>query len=142
MIKDVLEVQLADVGITLETRGMDLATWLEQVFRNGEYEFSNITGVANAQSFICGGGREPFGMEHSEVCVEEFDDLVRTSDALLDRDEYLEAMANMVKALTDSAWVIDIHAKGTPTLAREELVGHKAYRYRAQMDARGLHWAE
>ena len=142
VIKDILEVQMADVGITLETRGLDLATWLERAFRNGEYEFSNITGVANAQSFICGGGREPFGMDHSELCLEEFDELVRTSDTILDRDAYLEAMAEMVKVLADSAWVIDIHAKSTPTLAREELVGHKGYRYRAQMDARKLRWAE
>lgn len=142
VIRDVLEVQMADVGITLKSRGLDLATWLEQVFRNGDFDFSNITGVAKAESNVCGGGRQPLGGADSESCVEEFDELVRTSDALLDRGEYLDAMARMVKALSDSAWVIPIHAKSTPTLAREELVGHKGYRYRAQMDARKLRWVE
>ena len=77
-----------------------------------------------------------------EACVPEFDELVRTSDAILDRDAYLAAMAQMVKALADSAWIIPIHAKSTPTLARADLTGFKPYRHRVEMDARKLHWTE
>ena len=56
--------------------------------------------------------------------------------------EYEAAMAQMMKALADSAWLIPIHAKSTPTLARADLTGFKAYRHRVEMDARNLRWAE
>jgi hypothetical protein len=45
-----------------------------------------------------------------------------------------------VNAFADSAWVIPLHAKSSPTVARADLTGFKGYRYRLEMDARKLRW--
>jgi len=142
VIKDIVVAQLAEVGITLNARALDLATWLEQVNRNGDYEFSNLTSNVTAESFVCGGGRQPLGRPDTVECDTEFDDLVARSDSVLDADEYIETMAAMTARFAESAWVIPIHAKSTPTLTRADLVGHKPYRFRIEMDLRNLRWAE
>jgi len=141
-IKDIVVAQLADVGITLNTRSLDLATWLERVNRDGDYQFSNLTSGVTLESFVCGGGRQPLGRPDTVECVPEFDELVQSSDAIIDRDEYIAAMARMAAAFSESAWVIPIHAKATPTLTRAELVGHKPYRLRVEMDLRNLRWKD
>lgn len=141
-IKDIVVAQLAEAGITLNVRSLDLATWLEQVNRDGDYEFSNLTSNVSLESFVCNGGRQPLGRPDTVECVPEFDELVRNSDAILDRDEYIEAMAEMAAVFSEAAWVIPIHAKATPTLTRSDLVGHKPYRFRIEMDLRHLRWAE
>ncbi len=142
VIKEVLEPELAAVGITLKSRPMDLATWLEQVFANGNYEISNITGLAKAEDYVCGNGRQPLGMKDSQVCDKTFDDLAAKSDSIVDHDEYLKTMAAMVKRFADDAWVIPTFAKAPPTLERADLVGFKGYRYQSEMDLRNLHWAK
>ncbi|MBM3521400.1 MAG: ABC transporter substrate-binding protein [Alphaproteobacteria bacterium] len=141
VIKDIAVEQLAAVGITLKPRALDLATYLEQVFTNGSYEISNLTSGVKAESYVCKGGRQPLGRPDSVVCDEKFDALVTKSDRILDAQEYKKTMAEMTAALADSAWVIPIHQKSTPTLTRAELVGHKDYRFRVEMDARKLRWA-
>lgn len=141
-IKDIVVAQLAEAGITLNVRTLDLATWLEQVNRDGDYQFSNLTSGVTLESFVCEGGRQPLGRPDTVECLSEFDDLVRSSDAILDRDEYIEAMAKMAAVFSEGAWVIPIHAKATPTLTRSDLVGHKDYRLRVEMDLRNLRWAD
>ena len=54
----------------------------------------------------------------------------------------MKTMEEMTAAFADSAWVIPIHAKSTPTLTRTDLVGHKPYRFRVEMDLRKLRWAQ
>jgi len=142
VIKDILVEHLAAVGITLKTRALDLATWLEQANTNGDYQLSNLTSGAKAESFTCGAGRQPLGRPDSQVCDDTFAALVAKSDTVLDPAEYVKTMADMTAAFADGAWVIPIHAKSTPTLTRADLVGHKPYRFRVEMDLRHLHWAE
>ena len=139
-IKDMLVAQLARVGITLKTRPLDLATWLERVNTNGEYEFSNLTSGAKAEAYVCKGGRKPLGRDNSVVCDEAFDRLIAKADAIVNRDEYLKTMTEAMKVLADSAWVIPLHQKFTPTLARADLEGFKGYRYRVELDLRKLRW--
>lgn len=141
-IKDILAAQLSDVGITLNIRSFDLATWLERVNRDGDYQLSNLTSGVTLESFVCGGGRQPLGRPDTVECLPEFDELVQTSDAILDRDEYIAAMARMAAVFSESAWVIPIHSKATPTLTRADLVGHKPYRLRVEMDLRNLRWTD
>lgn len=142
LIKELLTVQLAEGGITLDSRALDLATWLERVNTNGDYEFSNLTSSVTAESFVCGGGRQPLGRPNSPVCDEEFDRLVAESDAIVDPDEYIETMKAMTARFAESAWVIPIHAKSTPTLTRADLQGLKDYRFKIEMDLRNLRWAD
>lgn len=141
-IKDIVVAQLAEVGITLNVRTLDLATWLKQVNTDGDYQFTNITSNVTIDTFVCGGGRQPLGRPDTVECLPEFDELVKTSDAIIDRDEYIAAMAKMAAVFADSAWIIPIHAKSTPTLTRSDLVGHKSYRFRVEMDLRPLRWAD
>lgn len=142
LVKEIMEALMADVGITLNARPQDLATWLEQVLRNGNYEISSLTGSAKIEAYACGTGREPLGAKDSPVCVEEFDRLVKESDTITDPDEYATAMQDMAAALADSAWVIPIFAKLPPTLVRADLEGFKANRMLMEMDARNLRWAD
>ena len=139
-IKDMLVAQLAKVGITLKTRPLDLATWLERVNANGEYEFTNLTSGAKAEAYVCKGGRQPLGRDNSVVCDEAFDRLIGKADAIVNREEYLKTMTEAMKVMADSAWVIPLHQKFTPTLARADLEGFKAYRYRVELDLRKLRW--
>ena len=140
LIKDVLVAQLAKVGITLKPRALDLATWLERVNTNGEYEFSNLTSGVKAEAFVCKGGRQPLGRDNSVVCDTAFDQLVARSDTILARDEYERSMAEMMKLLADSAWVIPMLQKNPPSLVRADLEGVKAYRTRLEFDLRKLRW--
>jgi len=132
--------QLAKVGITLKARNLDLPTWFERVNTNGEYEFSTLTSAAKAEAYVCKGGRQPLGRDNSVVCDEAFDKLAAASDSILNRDAYLKAMTEMMKVFTDSAWVIPMHQKFTPTLARADLEGFKDYRYKIELDLRKLRW--
>src|SRR5690606_17292549 len=103
---EVLVANWAAVGITAETRGQDLATWLDLTNTNGDYEVSHITDGVTIDNFACGAGRQPHGMEDSAVCDEAFDAAVVAADAIVDRDEYLAAMSEASKGFADSAWVI------------------------------------
>jgi len=141
-IREILEVQLAAVGITLKSRPMDLATWLQQVNTNSEYEIGNITTPAKAEAFICKGGRQPLGRDDSVLCDEKFDALAVSADSQPTREAYVTTMAEMVKVMADSAWVIPLHVKVLPTVARQDLVGFKATRFRIELDFRRLRWAD
>lgn len=139
-IKDILVAQLAKVGITLKVRPLDLPTWFERVNTNGEYEISTLTSGAKAEAYVCKGGRQPLGRDNSVVCDEAFDKLILKADTIVNRDEYLKTMTEAMKVMADSAWVIPLHQKFTPTLARADLEGFKGYRYRIEMDLRKLRW--
>ena len=52
---------MADIGITLDTRGQDLTTWLDQTWTQGDYELGQITDSAPITQYGCHGGREPLG---------------------------------------------------------------------------------
>ncbi|MCB1547870.1 MAG: hypothetical protein KDJ41_08585 [Hyphomicrobiaceae bacterium] len=140
-LKDILIEEMAAVGITLKPRPLDLATWLQQVNTDGQYEFSNLTSNVKAEGFVCKGGRQPLGRPDSEVCDTTFDELAAGSDAILGKDEYIKAMAAMTKQLSDAAWVIPTFQKSTPTVMRSDLAGLKSYRFKLEMDARKLRWA-
>lgn len=139
-IKDILVSQLAKAGITLKVRPLDLPTWFERVNTNGEYEISTLSSAAKAEAYVCKGGRQPLGRDNSVVCDETFDKLILKADSIVNRDEYLKTMKEAVNTMADSAWVIPLHQKSTPTVARADLEGFKDYRYRNEMDLRKLRW--
>ncbi|WP_323012877.1 ABC transporter substrate-binding protein [Devosia sp.] len=142
-LKEVLVALMGDIGITLDTRPLDLATWLEQVWRGESYQFSNLTGGGKIDGFECGAGTEPLGKASSaDFCIPEFDTLIDTADAILGRDEYIAAMSKMARIFADAAWEIPLYAKSAPTLYRADLVGLKSYRHRFEFDFRNVKWAE
>jgi len=141
-IKEVLAAQFANVGIKVNTKPLDLANFGQQVNQDGLFDLTNVTTGAKAEAFVCKGGRQPFGRANAALCDEAFDALVGASDSVLGREAYVAAMTEMVKVFADSAWVIPLHSKSSPTVARADLTGFKGYRYRLEMDARKLRWAD
>lgn len=142
-LKEVLVALMADIGITINARPLDLATWLEQVWRGESYEMSNLTGSTKVEAFQCGAGTEPLGKPTAtDFCIPEFDALAKSSDGILDSAEYVAAMSEMVKLFADAAWEIPLYAKSTPTLHRADLTGLKTYRHRFEFDFRNVKWAE
>jgi peptide/nickel transport system substrate-binding protein len=141
-LKEVLVQQMAAIGITLEPRPQDLATWLEQTWGDASgYEYGSITGGAIAEAFACGGGRQPLGKDNAVVCDDTFNDLIPLSDSIVDPDAYVDGMTAMVNAFADGAWVIPTYSKSTPGLSRSDLAGVKPYRTVLEMDLRNLQWA-
>lgn len=142
-LKEVLVSQMAQIGVTLDAKPLDLSTWFEQVWGDqGEYDFGSITDGVTIEAFHSDGGRAPNGKPTTQVTTPEFDRLVDTADQIVDRDEYLAAMAEMAKVFTDDAWVIPLYAKSTPTLARTGLEGIKAYRNIMEFDLRKIRMTE
>lgn len=142
-LKEVLVSQMAQIGITLDAKPLDLSTWFEQVWGDqGEYDFGSITDGVTIEAFHSGQGRAPYGKPTTQVTSPEFDGLVDTSDQIIDHDAYLAAMARMAKVFADDAWVIPLYSKSTPSLARADLLGVKPYRTILEFDLRNLRWAE
>ena len=139
-VMEIMTAQLADVGITLNTRGQDLTTWLDQTWTQGDYEISQITDSAPISQYGCKGGREPLG-KSTELCIPEFEDKLAASDKFTDRDEYLKAMADLTNTFSDLGWVIPMMAPKTPQVARGDLDGIQAVRINNSFDVRHLKWA-
>lgn len=140
IVMEILKAQLADVGITAETRSEDLATWLDRTFTQGMYEFSQITDTAPISQYGCEGGREPLG-KSSQLCIPEFEDLLAASDQTTDYDEYISNMAELVNTFADLAWVTVLFAPTTPQLARADLAGIQEVRNNSAFDLRPLRWS-
>ena len=140
-VMEILVAQLAAVGITAETRGEDLTTWLDRTWTQGNYEMSQITDSAPISQFGCEGGREPLG-KSSQLCIPEFEDKLTASDTFIDRDEYLAAMADLTNTFSDLAWVIPMFAPKTPQVARVDLEGIQSTRINNSFDVRHLQWSE
>ena len=139
-VMEILTAQMADIGITLDTRGQDLTTWLDQTWTQGDYELGQITDSAPITQYGCHGGREPLG-KSSELCIPEFEDQLVSSDQNTDRDAYIAAMAKLTNTFSDLAWVIPMFAPKNPELARADLQGIQETRINNAFDVRHLTWA-
>jgi peptide/nickel transport system substrate-binding protein len=136
-VMEILVAQLADVGITVKTRGEDLTTWLDRTWKQGNYQMSQITDSAPISQFGCHGGREPLG-KSSQLCIPEFEDKLAASDKFVDRTEYLKAMADLTNTFSDLAWVIPMFAPKTPQIARADLEGIQSVRINNSFDVRHI----
>ncbi len=139
-VMEIMVAQLAEVGITLKTRGEDLTTWLDRTWTQGNYEIGQITDSAPISQYGCKGGREPLG-KSSELCIPEFEDKLAASDKNTNRDDYIKAMADLTNAFSDLGWVIPMMAPKTPQLARADLQGIQEVRINNSFDVRHLKWA-
>lgn len=138
---EVLTQQLGAVGITVESRGQDLTTWLDKTWEQGDYQMSEIRDSANILQYGCEGGREPLG-KSSKLCIPEFEDQLAVADSYTSEDEYLEAMSNLVKTFADLAWVNVIAAPKVPQLMKANLDGIQEVRINNAVDVRSARWAE
>lgn len=135
-IMEVVVANMADVGITLEIEGFELATYLETV--NAEpfdYEVTSLTGQAVIDEWVCPG-------RASQVCDDTFDSLIADADAATDRDEWIDLRRQAVEYHADMAYVIPVFTKYNPTLHRADLEGIKPFRVFGEFDFRDLAWTE
>lgn len=139
---EVINAQLADVGITTEAKGMDFATWAEQAWTGGAYDISHITGNLSLDALSCHAGATPFGIKGKEYCDEEFEKYLASNDQILDEGEYVAAMTETVNHLTDTAWIIPLFGKTEPTVADRALTGLASYRTAVEMDFRSIKWTD
>ncbi len=137
---EVVAAQLADVGITVEGRGQDLATWFEQTWTGGDYQISHITNNAALSTFGCAGDTPPFS--NGDLCDPVFEAFITENDQIVDQDEYIAGMKAAAEHATDIAWMIPLFAKTEPGIAKASLTGFAPYRTALEMDYRKIRPAE
>jgi peptide/nickel transport system substrate-binding protein len=138
---EVLTQQLGAVGITVNSRGEDLTTWLDKTWTQGGYEMSEIRDSANILQYGCNGGREPLG-KSSQLCIPEFEDQLAVADSYTAPAEYEAAMSDLVKTFADLAWVTVIAAPKVPMLMRADLDGIQEVRINNGIDLGNARWAD
>lgn len=133
---EVFSAQLAAVGITVEARGQDLATWFEQTWNAGDYQISHITNNAALSTFGCEGDTPPFS--NGDLCDEKAEQFIVENDSIVDPDEYVAGMRAAAEHAADIAWMIAVFAKTEPGISSSALTGFAEHRTAVEMDYRGI----
>jgi len=137
---EVFSSQLAAVGITVEARGQDLATWFEQTWNGGDYQISHITNNAALSTFGCAGDTPPFS--NGDLCDPVFEAFITDNDQLVDGDEYIAGMRAAAEQAADIAWMTAVFAKTEPGISTSSLTGFAEHRTAVEMDYRKIRPAE
>ncbi|MDH3247792.1 MAG: ABC transporter substrate-binding protein [Acidimicrobiia bacterium] len=142
VMAQIFQAEMAEIGITIELRSQDLATWLDQTNTQGQYEVFQITSGASLDQYRCGRGRQPFGPDYqAEYCDEEMDALIDALDGILDYDEYTEAQTALHHYVADQGWIFATKKPNVPQLTRSDLVGFREHRFpEPHVYVGGLHW--
>lgn len=128
VMAQLFQAEMAEIGITVELRSQDLATWLDQTNTQGDYEVFQITSGATLESYACGGGRQPFG-DGEGFCDEPMDEMIAGIGAILDRDEYIQAERDLHDYVADEGWIFATKKPNVPQLSNVALVGLKEHRF-------------
>ena len=142
VMAQIFQAEMAEIGITVELRSQDLATWLDQTNTQGQYEVFQITSGATLDQYRCEGGRQPFGHpDQTAFCDEEMDAMIDGLDSILDRDEWIAAQTELHEYVIDQGWIFATKKPNVPQLTRADLVGFKDHRFpEPHIDLSGLHW--
>ncbi len=125
---------LEQAGFKVERERLDLATYIERVLTNGQYQLTHIAGPQQVDSWTC-----PGFFTHD--CYAEFDDLLAQADRALDRTEWADLRREAVELQADRAFLIPAWTITFPTLHRDDLSGLKPFRSSSEVDLRGLQWS-
>lgn len=140
---ELVAAQLAEVGITVEGRGQDLATYFEQSWNTRDYQLSHMTGNGTFQALSCTAGAPPFdNLGNGDLCDPVFEGYVAANDKIVDADEYVAEMAALAKYVTDQAWIIPLFGKNVPVVAQDNVSGIAQFRTNSEMDYRHITWEE
>lgn len=135
-IMEVVTAQLSDVGITVNTEGRELATYLDEVLgETPDYQFTSLSGPAQIDAWTCPG-------RFTRDCVPEFDELLREADASTSVDEWAELRREAIELHADRAYLIPVGNKDEVSVLRDDLVGLKSYRSASELDFRAMRWAD
>jgi peptide/nickel transport system substrate-binding protein len=128
IMAQVFQAEMAEVGITINLRSLDLATWLDQVNTQGQYEVFQITSGAPLTNYGCGRGRQPFGKDNRAFCDDGMDKLIAKVEAQSDWDAYVDAQRELHNYVADQGWIFATKKPNIPVLYRSDLVGIKEHR--------------
>jgi peptide/nickel transport system substrate-binding protein len=143
VMAQVFQAEMAEIGVTINLRSLDLATWLDQVNAQGQYEVFQITDGAPLTNFGCGRNRQPFGMEYSAFCDDEMEALIAKVEAQSDWNSYVVAQRELHDHVADAGWIFATKKPNVPVLYRSDLVGMKEHRLPdIHIYAGDLRWAE
>lgn len=142
VMAQLFQAEMAEIGVTVDLRSQDLATWLDQTNTQGQYEVFQITSGATLDQYRCGGGRQPFGHEdQTAFCDETMDEMIDALDSILDYDEYIAAQKELHDYVADQGWIWATKKPVAPQLNREDLVGFKDHRLpEPHIDVTELQW--
>ena len=128
VMAQIFQAEMAEIGITVELRSLDLATWLDQVNTQEQYEIFQITSGASLAQYRCESGRIPFGKENAAFCDEEMDRMIDEVDSIIDRDEYVAAMIELHEYVADQGWIFATKKPNVPQISRADLTGFRDHR--------------
>ncbi|MEX2422949.1 MAG: ABC transporter substrate-binding protein [Acidimicrobiia bacterium] len=132
-IMEVVTAQLTEVGINVTTDGRELATYLDEVINQTDYQFTSLSGPAQIDAWVCPGR---FTLD----CVPEFDELLAEADASVDPEVWANLRREAVELHADRAYLIPVGNKDEVSLLRDDLAGVKPYRSNSEFDFRDLRW--
>lgn len=138
---EIITAQLAAVGITVKGRGMDIGTWVKEVWSTPTptYDINHITNNASLLSYGCKGTTPPYGF--GILCDPKFESYIEKNDQIVDPKKYTAAMKAMSNHITDEAWMIELFSKNEPGIANAKITGLAKYRTDYEMDYRNIKWA-
>lgn len=128
VMAQVFQAEMAEIGITVNLRSLDLATWLDQVNTQGQYQIFQITSGAPLVNYGCDRGRQPFGRGNQAFCDETMDALIAEVEAQSDYDSYVAAQRALHDYVADAGWIFATKKPNVPVLYRSDLVGIKQHR--------------
>lgn len=134
-IAEIEIAQLAAVGISVESQGRDLPTFLDEVLADFDYQLATISGAPQIDAWV-GEGRM------TRDALPEFDALLAEADAATDVDEWAELRREAVELHADRAYLIPLGNKDDIFAARDDLAGIKPFRAAQEVDFRRLRWAD
>ena len=120
------QAEMAKIGITVKLRTLDLATWLDQVNKQGQYEIFQITDGAPLINFGYGRGRQPFvtgGFKDDGM-----ESLIAKVEAQSNWTAYVTAQKALDKYVAEQGWIFASDKPNVPVLYRADLVGIKKHR--------------
>lgn len=146
VMAQVFQAEMAEIGVTIELRSQDLATWLDQTNTQSQYEVFQITSGASLASYRCDGGRQPFGKPETNqggaLCDAGMDALIDALQGIVDVDEYAAAQQALHDYVEEQGWIWATKKPNVPQLSRADLTGFKDHRFpEPHIDVTGLRWA-
>lgn len=135
-IMEVVTAQLEAVGITVEVKGLELATYIEDVLgaEIPRYEFTSLSGPGTIDAWVCPG-------RFTRDCVPEFDALLLEADGAVDLTEWADLRTRAIELHADRAYLIPVGNKDEVSVLRDDLLGLKSYRNASELDFRAMRWA-
>ena len=143
VMAQVFQAEMAEIGITINLRSLDLATWLDQVNTQGQYQIFQITSGAPLTNYRCDRNRQPFGRGNQAFCDEQMDTRIDAIEVIADYDEYVAAQRELHDYVADQGWIFATKKPNVPVLYRSDLAGIKQHRLPdIHIYAGDLYWAD